>query len=57
MEKYMPYLVERLGELMAIDSPSGYTANAIAYLKDEMESLGLSSPLSLCESEYSPGWF
>ena len=40
MEKYMPYLVERLGELMAIDSPSGYTANAIAYLKDEMESLG-----------------
>ena len=40
MEKYIPYLIERLGEFMAIDSPSGYTANAIAYLKDEIESLG-----------------
>ena len=43
MEKYMPYLVERLKELMAIDSPSGYTKDAVNYIKNELESLGYNS--------------
>lgn len=40
MEKYTDYLIEKLPELMAIDSPSGYTANFIDYMASEFSALG-----------------
>ncbi|MBQ9972306.1 MAG: M42 family metallopeptidase [Firmicutes bacterium] len=42
MNKYMEYAVSKLPEIMAIDSPSGYTSDFIDYLKGEFETLGYS---------------
>ena len=46
MEKYTNFLLNKLEELMAIDSPSGYTKNAINYIKKEFDSLGYKSNLT-----------
>ena len=43
MEKYMCYLVDKLEEIMAIDSPSGYTKDAVSYIKNELDLLGYPS--------------
>lgn len=43
MEKYMNYLLEKLDEIMKIDSPSGYTKDAIDYIQNELTSLGYDS--------------
>lgn len=46
MEKYMCYLIDRLEEIMAVDSPSGYTNDAVNYIKNELVSLGYSPKLT-----------
>jgi len=38
--QYMEYAVKKTCELMAIDSPTGYTKNAVAYAKEQFEALG-----------------
>ena len=40
MEKYMNYIMEQLQNLLAIDSPSGYTEQIADYLMKEYTSLG-----------------
>ena len=39
-QKYTDYAIEKTLELLAIDSPTGYTAQATAYVKEELEKLG-----------------
>ena len=43
MEKYVEFAVGKTCELLAIDSPSGFTDGAVRYVKDEFESLGFSA--------------
>ena len=43
MEKYMNYLLAQLKNIMAIDSPSGYTKEVVEYLERELNDLGFSS--------------
>ncbi len=40
MEKYMNYVLEQLENLLAIDSPSGFTAKVTDYLMEEYTRLG-----------------
>lgn len=40
------YLVARLGALLSIDSPTGYTDNAVRYVSRELERLGLKPELT-----------
>ena len=40
MERYMEYAVEQTCSLLAIDSPSGFTHNAAAFVMGELEKLG-----------------
>ena len=40
MEKYMDYLLGQLKNIMAIDSPSGFTANMADYVASEFEKMG-----------------
>ena len=42
MIKYTEFATEKACELLAIDSPTGFTAGAIRYVKDEFEALGFS---------------
>ena len=46
MIKYTEFAVEKTCELLAIDSPSGFTAGAIRYVKDEFEALGFSATVT-----------
>ena len=46
MEKHMEYAVEQACKLLAIDSPSGYTHNASAYVIAELERLGFQPTLT-----------
>jgi putative aminopeptidase FrvX len=46
MIKYTEFAVEKTCELLAIDSPSGFTAGAIRYVKDEFESLGFAATVT-----------
>lgn len=46
MEKYTEFAVEKTCELLAIDSPSGFTDGAVRYVKDEFESLGFSARIT-----------
>lgn len=41
MKKYVDYIVEKTGELLAIDSPSGFTKEVSDYLIKEIEALGV----------------
>ena len=40
MRKYAEYSVEKTCELLAIDSPTGFTDGAVRYVKEEFETLG-----------------
>lgn len=40
LQQYTEYAVEKLHELMAIDSPTCFTKNAVAFAKAEFEALG-----------------
>ena len=40
MTKYTEFAVEKTCELLAIDSPTGFTGGAVRYVKDEFEALG-----------------
>lgn len=40
IKNYTDYAVEKAVELLAIDSPTGYTANAAKWLKEQFEALG-----------------
>ena len=42
MIKYTEFSVEKTCELLAIDSPTGFTSGAVRYVKDEFEALGFS---------------
>lgn len=46
MEKYTDFAVEKTCELLAIDSPSGFTDGAVRYVKDEFEALGFSAAIT-----------
>ena len=39
-QKYVDFILEELKTLMAIDSPTGYTKEAIAWIKGEYEAMG-----------------
>lgn len=41
MEKYWPYILETLTDLLAIPSPSGYTYRANGYLSQQLEALNV----------------
>ena len=43
---YADYAWEQASRLLAIDSPSGYTANAAAWVKEAFESLGFSAAIT-----------
>ena len=63
MIKYTEFAVEKTCELLAIDSPTGFTAGAIRYVKDEFEALGFSATVTekggvlvdLCGAESADG--
>ena len=40
MNNYVDYILEQAKNLLAIDSPSGYTAEVTAYLLEEYKRLG-----------------
>ena len=40
MKEYTEYAVEKTCELLAIDSPTGFTDGAVRYVKEEFEALG-----------------
>jgi putative aminopeptidase FrvX len=46
MEAYVNYSVEQAVRLLAIDSPSGYTHNAAAYVIEECKKLGITAELT-----------
>lgn len=46
MEQYTTYAVEKAVELLAIDSPTGFTKVAADWVKKEFEALGFSAPLT-----------
>ena len=47
MTKYTEYAVEKACELLAIDSPTGFTDGAVRYVKDEFESLGFATTVTV----------
>lgn len=46
MTKYTEFAVEKTCELLAIDSPTGFTGGAVRYLKDEFAALGFDVELT-----------
>ena len=40
LKKYTDFIVEKTTELLNIDSPTGYTEEAAAWVKKEFEALG-----------------
>ena len=46
MKKYAEYATQKAAELIAIDSPTGYTARAAEWVKNEFESLGYKSEIT-----------
>ena len=46
MERYVEFAVQTTVELLAIDSPSGYTEEAMAYVQNAFRSLGYSAELT-----------
>ncbi len=46
LTKYTDFIVEKTTELLNIDSPTGYTDNAAAWVKKEFEKLGFESILT-----------
>ncbi len=46
LTKYTDFIVEKTTELLNIDSPTGYTKEAAAWVKDEFEKLGFKATLT-----------
>ena len=46
MIKYTEFAVEKTCELLAIDSPTGFTGGAVRYVKDEFEALGFEATVT-----------
>ena len=46
LTKYTDFIVEKTTELLNIDSPTGYTDNAAAWVKNEFEKLGFEAELT-----------
>jgi putative aminopeptidase FrvX len=46
LTKYTDFIVEKTTELLNIDSPTGYTDNAAAWVKNEFEKLGFKAELT-----------
>ena len=46
MNHYVDYILEQAKNLLAIDSPSGYTAEVTAYLLEEYKRLGYKAELT-----------
>ncbi len=46
LTKYTDFIVEKTTELLNIDSPTGYTDNAAAWVKNEFEKLGFKEELT-----------
>ena len=46
MIKYTEFAVEKTCELLAIDSPTGFTGGAIRYVKEEFEALGFEATVT-----------
>ena len=44
--KYADYAWEQAASLLTIDSPSGFTAKAVAWLKEQFEGLGFAAPVT-----------
>ena len=40
MENYIDYILEQANQLLAIDSPSGFTSEVVKYLVSEYQRLG-----------------
>lgn len=47
MIKYTEFAVEKTCELLKIDSPSGFTAGAVRYVKEEFEALGFKASVTV----------
>ncbi|MBQ7343993.1 MAG: M42 family metallopeptidase [Clostridia bacterium] len=47
MNKYTEFAVEKTCELLAIDSPSGFTSGAVRYVKEEFEALGFGATVTV----------
>ena len=54
MNKYTEFAVEKTCELLAIDSPSGFTAGAVRYVKEEFEALGFGGAQLSANSQHFP---
>ena len=52
MNKYTEFATEKACELLAIDSPTGFTAGAVRYVKEEFEALGFSATVTV-KGEYN----
>ena len=46
LKKYTDFLVKETETLLNIDSPTGYTENAAAWVKNEFEKLGFETKLT-----------
>ena len=46
-EKYVDYIMEKTVEVLAVDSPSGYTRDAAEYVCKEYRALGFEPPLTV----------
>ena len=46
MEKYTKFAVEKTMELLAIDSPTGFTDGAVRYIREEFEGLGFEAKIT-----------
>ncbi len=46
MKKYMEFAVEKTAELLGIDSPTGFTASAAAWVKNEFDELGYEAKIT-----------
>ena len=63
---YVDFITEKLKKLLSIDSPTGYTKNAVAWLKAEYEAMGYAPAITTkgrseerrvgkeCRSRWSP---
>ena len=47
LKKYTKFIVDEAVKLLAIDSPSGYTAQAAEWVKGEFEKLGFAPQLTV----------
>ena len=54
MENYVDFAVQKAVELLAIDSPTGYTAEAEEFVLREFRALGCSRPTPIRSAAWSP---